>query len=139
MTRLALFGGVYSNHHALAAVLRDIEGWRADLAWCLGDAGGFGPHPDRSIELLRAAGIPMLRGNYDHSVGNDLADCQCGYTDPRDNHFAQISYDYTLANTSPANRTWLRPIDSLTMRSDVRGDFHEPYGAVFGFDISLFL
>ena len=35
-----------------------------------------------------------------------LADCQCGYTDPRDNHFAQLSYDYTLAHTSAENRAW---------------------------------
>src|SRR5205823_2811583 len=32
---------------------------------------------------------------------------QCGYTDPRDNHFARISYRYTFANTSAANRAWM--------------------------------
>lgn len=51
-----------------------------------------------------------MQGNYDDSIGNELADCQCGYTDPRDNHFAQISYDYTLANTSLENRAVLRTL-----------------------------
>jgi hypothetical protein len=27
---------------------------------------------------------------------------------------------------------WLRPTEPLTMRSEVMGDFHEPYGAIFG-------
>ena len=49
-----------------------------------------------------------MQGNYDNSIGHALDDCQCGYTDPRDNHFAQISYDYTLANTSAEHRAWMR-------------------------------
>ena len=51
-----------------------------------------------------------IQGNYDDSIGHELNDCQCGYTDPRDNYFAQISYDYTLENTSPENRAWMRNV-----------------------------
>ena len=108
--RLAFFGGVYSNHHALAAVLRDLEALGPDGVWCLGDLGAFGPHPDRAAGILRASGIPMLRGNVDGSVGHDRADCACGYTDPRDNHFAQRSHDYTAAHTSPDHKAWLRDL-----------------------------
>ena len=110
MTRLAAFGGVYSNHRALAAVLEDIARWRADLARCLGDLGGFGPAPDRSLELIREAGVPTLRGNYDHAIGEGLDDCRCGYTDARDRHFAQVSYEYTLARTAEIHRAWLRAL-----------------------------
>ncbi|NOT34151.1 MAG: metallophosphoesterase [Candidatus Eisenbacteria bacterium] len=106
--RLALFGGVYSNHLALSRVLAEIGTRDVDATWCLGDLGGFGPHPDRSVERMRASGIPMLRGNLDDSIGHALADCACGYSDPRDNHFAQRSYDYALAHTSSSNREWLR-------------------------------
>lgn len=109
-TRLALFGGVYSNHLALRETLRDIERHGADLAYCLGDLGGFGPHPDRSAEILRAAGIPTLRGNYDDSIGHARADCACGYTDPGDEAFAQRSYDYTLARTAETHRAWMRAL-----------------------------
>jgi predicted phosphodiesterase len=108
--RIAVLGGIYSNHLALGAALADIERRGADATWCLGDLGGFGPHPDRSAEMLRAAGVPMLRGNYDESVGHGREDCACGYTDPRDNLFAQISYDYTLARTSPEHRAWMRDL-----------------------------
>ena len=115
---VAIFGGVYSNHHALRAVLDDAAACRAEQIICLGDIGGFGPHPDRSIEILRDAGILTIQGNYDDSVGSGLDDCQCGYTDPRDNHYAQISYDYTLAHTSHSHRAWLRELPTgarLTM------------------------
>jgi diadenosine tetraphosphatase ApaH/serine/threonine PP2A family protein phosphatase len=81
-----------------------------DLEWCLGDLGGFGPRPDRAAALLRDAGVPMLRGNYDDSIGHGRADCACGYSDPRDNRFAQISYDYTLTHTAPDHRAWMRTL-----------------------------
>jgi diadenosine tetraphosphatase ApaH/serine/threonine PP2A family protein phosphatase len=105
--RLALFGGVYSNHLALAATLADARARGADRVACLGDVGGFGPHPDRAVAAARDAGIPVLRGNYDDSIGRARADCACGYTDPRDERFAQLSYDYTLARTSVEHRAWL--------------------------------
>ena len=108
--RLALFGGVYSNHLALAAALQAVQRRGVDVVWCLGDLGAFGPHPDRVFPLLHDHGVRCLQGNYDDSIGHALDDCQCGYTDPRDNHFAQLSYDYTLANTSDANRAWLRTL-----------------------------
>ena len=34
--------------------------------------------------------------------------------------------------SSPSKVGWLKPTEPLTMRSEVIGDFHEPYGAIFG-------
>lgn len=107
-SRIAVFGGVYSNYLALDVALRDARRRGAEAVFCLGDLGAFGPHPDRVFPVLRDGGVVCVQGNYDDSVGRGLADCQCGYTDPRDNYFAQISYDYTLNNTSADNRAWLR-------------------------------
>ncbi|MBW3596603.1 MAG: metallophosphoesterase, partial [Planctomycetes bacterium] len=98
--RIACLGGVYNNYLALEAALADIRRRGADAVFCLGDLGAFGPHPDRVFRLLHQHGVQCVQGNYDDSIGNELDDCQCGYTDPRDNYFAQISYDYTLANRS---------------------------------------
>ena len=106
-TRLAVFGGVYSNHAALDAVLADVARHGAELVHGLGDLGGFGPAPDRAIELLRHSGVPWLRGNVDDSVAHRRDDCACGYTDPRDDHFSRVSFDYTTAHTSDAHRAWL--------------------------------
>jgi predicted phosphodiesterase len=110
MIRIAVLGGIYSNYLALDAALADAQRRGAEAIYCLGDLGAFGPHPDRVFPLLQAHGVLCVQGNYDHSIGNGLADCQCGYTDPRDNHFARISYAYTLAHTDAAHRIWLREL-----------------------------
>ncbi len=110
LTRIAVFGGVYSNYLALDAALADAGRRGAQACYCLGDLGAFGPHPDRVFPLLRDHDVRCIQGNYDNSIGHELDDCQCGYTDPRDNHFARISYDYTLRNTHAANRAWMRDL-----------------------------
>jgi predicted phosphodiesterase len=105
-----VFGGVYNNYLALQAVLD--EGARRGCArsYCLGDLGGFGPHPDRVFPILRERGVIVMQGNYDHSIGHALPDCGCGYTDPRDNHFARLSYEYTQKKTSERWRPYLRAL-----------------------------
>jgi diadenosine tetraphosphatase ApaH/serine/threonine PP2A family protein phosphatase len=105
--RIAVPGGVYANAEALAAVLADAGCRDAEAVFCLGDLGGFGPHPDRVFPLLRDHDVGVVRGNYDEAVAATAADCNCGYTDPRDNHYARISYAYTVAHTSAGNRAWL--------------------------------
>jgi predicted phosphodiesterase len=105
--RVAVFGGVYSNHWALSALLDEVRMLGVDAILCLGDLGAFGPHPDRTVELIRKNEVPVVRGNYDDSLARGLEDCQCGYTDPRDNHFAHISYRYTFAHTAPEHREWM--------------------------------
>jgi predicted phosphodiesterase len=111
--RIACFGGLYNNYLALAAAIGDAQRRGLDAIYCLGDMGAFGPHPDRVFPLLHDHDVLCLQGNYDDSIGNELDDCQCGYTDPRDNHFAQISYDYTLENTSGENRQFLQRLPKV--------------------------
>jgi hypothetical protein len=110
--RIAVFGGCYNNSLALQATIDDARRRGARAIYCLGDMGGFGPHPDRVFPLLWENEVMCMQGNYDHSIGNRLTDCACGYTDPRDNYYAQISYDYTLANTSDRYKDWLRELSA---------------------------
>ncbi|HVR43783.1 MAG TPA: metallophosphoesterase family protein [Thermoanaerobaculia bacterium] len=107
MPRFAFIGGIYSNYHALVATLDDIRSRGVDETYFLGDLGAFGPHPDRIPETLRARGIPGIQGNYEESLASGAADCNCGYTDPRDNRYAQISYEYTFENTSDEHKRWM--------------------------------
>ena len=107
---IAVFGGCYNNYLALQATIEDAHQHGAKAIYCLGDMGGFGPHPDKVFPILWENEVLCMQGNYDHSIGNRLADCACGYTDPRDNYYAQISYDYTLANTSDRYKDWLRDL-----------------------------
>src|SRR5713101_5351039 len=98
--RIAVFGGVYSNYLALGAVCRDALSRGAEGLYCLGDLGAFGPHPDRVFPLLDRYRVQSIQGNYEESLSQGRTDCNCGYIDPRDNYFAQISFDYTASKTS---------------------------------------
>ena len=105
--KVALLGGIYSNHLALAEALKLARERGAEATFALGDFGAFGPHPDRTVEILRAEGVTAIQGNYEESLSSAADDCHCGYTDPRDNHYAQISYDYTRQNTSAEHKRWM--------------------------------
>lgn len=107
VTRLAFFGGIYNNWRALEAAVGDVRRWGADGLYALGDFGGFGPNPDRVFPILLEAGAQPIQGNYEESLSSGAENCHCGYTDPRDNHFAQVSYDYTARKTSPQWKAWM--------------------------------
>lgn len=106
-TRIAVCSGVYSNHQALAALLEDAARRRAEAVYCLGDLGGFGPNPDKVWPLIAAGGVLCIQGNYEQSLASGREDCNCGYTDPRDNLFARISYGYTFSRCSPELKAWM--------------------------------
>ncbi|HEY3174811.1 MAG TPA: metallophosphoesterase family protein [Candidatus Polarisedimenticolia bacterium] len=105
--RVALLGGIYSNHLALREALKLARERKAETIVALGDFGAFGPHPDRTLEILREEKLPAIQGNYEESLAGGADDCHCGYTDPRDNRFAQISYDYTREKTSAGHTEWM--------------------------------
>jgi len=123
-SRIAVCGGVYSNRQALAACLEDAAARGAEAVYCLGDLGGFGPHPEACWPLLlgdhAAAGqhpltgepVRCVQGNYEQSLASLRDDCNCGYTDPRDNYFARLSYGYTARSCSRAFKAWMGELPS---------------------------
>lgn len=110
--RIAVFGGVYSNHFALSALLEDASARGAEAIYCLGDLGGFGPSPEKIWPLLEQGRVLTIQGNYEQSLSSGAEDCNCGYTDPRDNHFADLSYRYTERNCSDAFKRWMGTLPS---------------------------
>ena len=105
--RVAVFGGIYSNAPALQALLEDAERRGAEAVYCLGDFGGFGPNPENVWPLLEAAGVKSIQGNYEGSLASGRTDCNCGYADPRDNQFADLSYRYTEQNCSAGFKAFM--------------------------------
>ncbi|MBA3328487.1 MAG: metallophosphoesterase family protein [Solirubrobacterales bacterium] len=129
MLRIGVFGGVYSNPYALRALLDDAEARGCDELYCLGDLGGFGAECDAVWPLLTEAGVHTIAGNYDIAIGRGDEDCGCGYADERDNHFAQLMYDFTRANTSPAFAAWMRELPG-ELRREIEGvDVHMVHGS----------
>lgn len=116
-SRIAVFGGVYNNHFGLEALLADAARRGAEAVYCLGDLGGFGPFPEKVWPLLVQGGVRAIQGNYEESLASGREDCNCGYTDPRDNHFAGLSYGYTARSCSPEFKAWM---GALPLRRRVR-------------------
>jgi predicted phosphodiesterase/pyruvate-formate lyase-activating enzyme len=129
MTRLAVCGGVYANPWALEAFVADARRRGAERLLCLGDLGGFGAACDAVWPLLLEHGIECIAGNYDIAIGRGDPDCGCGYTDPRDNHFAQVMYNYTLAETSRAFAAWMRGLPGEWRETVAGVDVHAVHGS----------
>jgi len=106
-SRVVVFGGVYSNHLALEALLEAAARHRAEAVYCLGDLGGFGPNPEKVRPLLRQGNVRTIQGNYEESLAAGAEDCNCGYTDPRDNRFAALSFEYTAQRSSGDFTGWM--------------------------------
>jgi hypothetical protein len=105
--KIVVFGGVYNNHYGLAALLDEAARRGAEAVYCLGDLGGFGPSPNRVRPLLDQGAVRLVQGNYEESLSGGAEDCNCGYADPRDNHFAALSYRYTAENTAADFKRWM--------------------------------
>ncbi len=128
-TRIAVFGGPYSNPYALRALLGDARSRGCERIFCLGDLGGFGAEPDALWPLLTEGGVECIAGNYDIAIGRGDEDCGCGYRDPRDNEFAQLIYDYTKAHTSPEFAAWMRGLPGEHRELIAGVDVHMVHGS----------
>ena len=127
--RIAVSGGVYSNPYALRAFVADARARGAERLFCLGDLGGYGAEPEAVWPLLVDHDITVVAGNYDVAIGRGDTDCGCGYTDPRDNEFAQLMYDFTLANTSREFAQWMTTLPT-ERRLELEGvDVHLVHGS----------
>jgi predicted phosphodiesterase len=78
---LLLFGGVYSNLHALDALIERAgeAGIPPENAICTGDIVAYCADAAKSVERIRSWGCPVLKGNCETQLAEDAPDCGCGY------------------------------------------------------------
>jgi putative phosphoesterase len=105
---IAFVSDVHGNAAALRAVLTDLEVRGIERAYCLGDLVGYGPDPEGVIDLIRAANIPCVMGNYDDGVGFERGSCGCYYADDAARRIGEASYRFTVGAVSPRAKAWLR-------------------------------
>jgi len=106
--RIAIFGDVHGNKHALDAVLPDIAAQQPDRLYCLGDLVGYGAFPNEVTECIASRGIPTVMGNYDDGVGFERDDCGCAYKTEADRELGQRSLAWSKAHTKAENKAHLR-------------------------------
>jgi predicted phosphodiesterase len=116
--RYALISDVHANLPALEAVLRDVAGREGvDATYHLGDLVGYAPWPNEVVEMLVAAGISGVAGNYDSTVAADYKHCGCQYEDPRQEELSHLSYAWTREHVSARTKAFL---GALPFRIDLR-------------------
>lgn len=67
--RLAVFADIHANVEAMQAVTEDFKGRQIDRYICLGDLIGYGPNPNKCIDLVRSLpNLTVVLGNHDAAV-----------------------------------------------------------------------
>jgi predicted phosphodiesterase len=76
-----LFGGCYSNLQATRALLDRARqlGIPAERIVCTGDVVAYAADPVDTVALVREAGVHVVMGNCEESLGAGAADCGCGF------------------------------------------------------------
>jgi pyruvate-formate lyase-activating enzyme/predicted phosphodiesterase len=129
LMRIAVCGGPYGNPYALQSFVDDARARGAERLFCLGDLGGFGADVDALWPILTDNAVECVAGNYDVAIARGDTDCGCGYRDPKDNEYAQLIYDHTLATTSRDFAAWMGTL-STERRETIGGvDVHMVHGS----------
>ena len=108
--RTLVFGGVYSNLHALEAmygVAQKLE-IAAGNTICTGDIAGYCAFPNECLKFLQDWGVHAITGNVEENIRDGLDDCGCGFgDDSRCDIFARMWYPYARDNTKETARAYI--------------------------------
>lgn len=104
--KYGIFGDIHGNLEALEAVLADMEEQGVTHPLCLGDLVGYGANPAECLEVVRAMGCPVVRGNHDDLVPQGKA--PSSFSDS-----AKQSLEYSRRQLNPAQLNFLRRLPML--------------------------
>jgi len=99
--KYGIFGDIHGNLEALEAVLADMEEQGVTHPLCLGDLVGYGANPAECLEVVRAMGCPVVRGNHDDLV--TLSKTPSSFSE-----VARISLDFARRQLTPSQLNFLR-------------------------------
>lgn len=106
-----LFGGCYSNLQATRALLEQAQrlGIPADRIVCTGDVVAYAADPVGTVNLVREAGIHVVMGNCEESLGQNAEDCGCGFASGSDCDLLSVAwYAHADRLLDDDARAWMR-------------------------------
>jgi predicted phosphodiesterase len=127
--RFAIFGDIHSNLEALEAVLEDMQGQGVTHTVCIGDIVGYNANPRECLEIVRALGCPVVKGNHDEEA-SEVRDVE------HFNDLALAAIKYTRQQLTKEQREFLRalplirPVNSFTVVHSTLDQPHR-WGYVF--------
>lgn len=119
-TKLAIFSDIHANLPAMEVVAAHIKQGGYDGVYCLGDLGGYASQPNEVQAIIEGMGCPTILGNYDEGVGFNKDSCGCNYVKPFDIEMSDLSFSWTLRNTTDESKAWLRTLPR-ELRLEVEG------------------
>lgn len=99
--KYGIFGDIHGNLEALEAVLSDMEEQGVTHPLCVGDLVGYNANPRECVEVVRALGCPVVRGNHDELVTHLK-------TPSFFSEAARISLDFSRQRLGPSHLNYLR-------------------------------
>ena len=115
---IALFSDIHANLPALEAFFIDVEKYKPDAMYCLGDLVGYNIWANEVIDEIRERNIPTIAGNYDFGIGRTSDDCGCAYKTDQEKANGAVSISFTNSITGVQQREYLR-----TLPAHIRVEF----------------
>lgn len=94
-------------------MLRDIDEFRADQIYCLGDLTDAAPWHNEVIELIRQRRIPTIMGNHDERVAFDLPVIPLSKHNEEEREARIKAIDFTKNTITEPNRQFLKGLPKL--------------------------
>ncbi len=117
-----LFGGCYSNLQATRALLDEARrlGIPVERTICTGDVVAYGADAAATVDIVRRAGVHVVIGNCEESLGGRAQDCSCGFTaGSACDRLSAAWYSHADGQLDDEARAWMR---SLPRRIDLQID-----------------
>jgi predicted phosphodiesterase len=127
--RFAILSDLHANLEATEAVLADAHERECTRFVCLGDVVGYNANPRECVEIVQKLGCPVVKGNHDEQAVLEKSS--------RDfNALAEMAINWTRAQLSAADKTWLSELQLLRRVEDftivhATLDTPEQWGYVF--------
>jgi predicted phosphodiesterase len=106
-----VFGGPYSNLEATAALLAAARrrAIPARNIVCTGDVVAYAADALATTALIRRAGIRVVMGNCEESLGGGAGDCGCGFAEGTACEALSVAwYAHAQRGLDAASRRWMR-------------------------------
>ncbi|MCH7935988.1 MAG: metallophosphoesterase family protein [Proteobacteria bacterium] len=107
------FGGPYSNVQATDAMLARARalGLAAQQIICTGDVVAYAADPAATVERVRDAGIQVVMGNCEESLGFNAADCGCGFEQGSAcAHWSEAWFTHAASQLDEDALAWMRAL-----------------------------
>lgn len=114
--RLLVFGGAYGNLQAVEALLAEAGrlGIAPDAMICTGDTVAYCADPAGTVEALRRAGMPHIKGNCEDALAIRSPDCGCGFGEGTTcSLLSQHWFRYADAQVDDDQRHWMARLPDL--------------------------